>query len=100
MSVLIKADEGEDVPLVVEYIDDNKDPIAPDDTTVDPTITITDSGGTAVVSGVLMNELSVGEYEYVWDTDVDGTGPDVYEVRVSADFNAETDIETGTVRVE
>lgn len=98
--------EGEDKPLAIEYRDDAGNLIAPDGsptnstTPSEPSITITDEAGTNVVNGVQMPEQQAGEYEYVWDTAADSSGPDVYTVEVTADFNSETDIERGKVRVE
>ena len=97
-----KVYDGEDVPIQISYDSGEADPDDTDgDGTPDAEITITDrSDGTDVISAVGMTHQSTGEFEYVWDTEVDANGPELYEVTVSADFGGETKIAKNRLRIE
>lgn len=87
---------GEDVPVEIAYSDDTG-AIDPDDQDTDDTpdadITISDnSDGTEVISAQAMTHNDVGEFEYVWDTDVDANGAGTYVVEITAEFSGETKI--------
>ena len=95
---------GEDVPITITYTDDTGAAVDPDDQGTDGTpdaeITITDvSDGTDVVGPVGMTHLDVGQFEYVWDTEVDAPGEGGYRVSISADFGGETKIKRSTVKL-
>lgn len=92
--------EGEDAPIQVKYLDDSGNPVAPDGVSggTGPTITITAPDDTEVASAVVMTELEVGTYEYIYDSaDVSGTG--TYHISVTAELSAETKIVTGVFEV-
>jgi hypothetical protein len=101
---LASAYVGEDVPVTVTYEDDAGNAVDPDDTTVDPTVTIVDvperdSGSeTEIVSDALMDQNGTGEFEYVWDSSGEEAGE--FRIEVSGDFNAETKIVKQRIRLE
>lgn len=97
-ATLSRAYLGEDVPVSIQYTDpDTGDPVDPDDTdadgTPDATVTIVDDAGTEHVTDAAMTHLSVGEFEYVWDTAVDAGSEGTYRVSVAAEFDGATNIE-------
>lgn len=89
---------GEDVPIRITYDDGATDP---DDTNADgvpdAAITITAPDGTEPVSAVAMTHVSVGVFEYVWDTAGLATGE--YRVEVTAEFSAETKIAKSSIEL-
>ena len=95
---------GEDVPITIIYEDDAGNAVDPDDTTIEPTVTVVDvpeheSGSeTDVVSAQLMSQNGTGDFEFVWDTTGETAGE--YRVEVTADFNAETKIVKQTIHLE
>lgn len=100
---LPSAYEGEDVPLRVTFTDDTGAEVQPDGASgtapTGPTITVTDSQGTEVVSAVVMTGIDTGTYEHVWDTAADSGGTGSYQVEVTGEFSAETKIAKGTVTI-
>lgn len=96
---------GEDAPLEIAYSDDSG-AVDPDDQDADDTpdaeITISDnSDGTEVISAVAMTHTgSVGEFEYVWDTDADAAGAGTYVVEVTAEFGGETKINKSQITLK
>lgn len=99
MTELLPSYQGEDVPIRSVFTDsDTGDPVAPDDTSTQPTITISQAG-TDVVSGQVMTEIEVGTYEYVWDTATLFQDTGTYVVSVTGEFSTETNIEKATITV-
>lgn len=98
-----EVNEREDVPITIDYTDGSGNAVDPDDTgsdgVGDTLITITDPDDTDVISAVEMTHNSTGSFEYVWDTDVDGTGPGVYQIEMEAEFSGETKIVRDTITV-
>lgn len=89
--------DGEDVPITATYTSGG----AGVDADVAPSITITEnSTGTDVVAGAAMSSVGgTGEYEYVWDSAVDGNGPGLYEIEVTGEFGGETKIVRDTIEL-
>lgn len=97
-----RAFAGEDVAVSQNYTDpDTGDPVDPDDTGTDGvpdvSVTITDDAGTEHISAVAMTHNGTGDFEYVWDTDVDSAGTGTYTVETSAEFSGETKIDRDTI---
>lgn len=93
---------GEDVPLTIQYTDPGSDTaIDPDDQGTDGVpdadITIIAPDDSEVVSAAAMTNTGTGAFEYVWDTSTNAVGTGTYEVRVSAEFSAETKISVNTI---
>lgn len=95
---------GEDVPLIARFRNPDDTGADPDDQNADAvpdanlTVTAPD-GTTEVLTSVAMTHQATGEFEYVWDTAVNGAGIGEYTVEVTAEFSAETKIGRDTIEL-